>query len=110
MGGDPPWPCTTNAENTCDARFMQEISAHHGARVAMARHAANAADLQVQVLAREIVAEQTAEIRRLQGWWAAWIGGEMPPLDGARWRVATPEQTEAGGVDAGLRALLTHHV
>ena len=95
-----------------DIRWTQLMSMHHRMAVEMARtELRQGRDPRVQALARQIVAEQSAELTRMAGWLRAWGAGEAamsmphmtPPAAGNtdRWFLTEMIPHHQGAVDMG---------
>lgn len=95
-----------------DIRWTQLMGMHHRMAVEMARtELGRGRDPRVQALARQIVAEQSAELTRMAGWLRTWGATEdsmpmphmMPPAAGDtdRWFLAEMIPHHQGAVDMG---------
>lgn len=95
-----------------DIRWTQLMGMHHRMAVEMARtELRQGRDPRVLALARQIIAEQSAELTRMAGWLRAWGAGEatmpmphmMPPAAGNtdRWFLTEMVPHHQGAVDMG---------
>lgn len=77
---EPRLPLFAGSEEF-DRRFMQHMTVHHevGVRLA-ALSVAKSARVDLQKLARLMIANQQAEIEILRDWWRRWFGGTIPPV------------------------------
>jgi uncharacterized protein (DUF305 family) len=66
---------------TFDRTFMRHMRAHHEVGVRLADLSIDrSARVHVQELGRLMVANQSAEIETLDGWWRRWFRGRIPPV------------------------------
>jgi uncharacterized protein (DUF305 family) len=66
---------------TFDRAFMRQMRAHHEVGVRLADLSIDrSARVHVQELGRLMVANQSAEIDTLDGWWRRWFEGRIPPV------------------------------
>lgn len=78
-----------------DRTFLEDTVMHHWMAVMMSRHLlAGSADLHPEVagLARDIVREQTLEIRLMRRWSADWFGGTLGDRLGQSSRTRSPRR------------------
>lgn len=98
-----------------DVRWTQLMMMHHRMAVEMARtELRRGRDPRVRALARQVVAEQGAELTRMAGWLKAWGAGEatmpmphmLPPAAGNtdRWFLTEMIPHHQGAVDMGRLA------
>lgn len=80
-GHEPRWPFLAEQGRESDKQFLRQMTAHHEVGVAMAHLAAErAAEPDLRVLGRLMVAGQQAEIAVMRNWWRGWYGGEVPGI------------------------------
>jgi uncharacterized protein (DUF305 family) len=68
-------------DDTFDRTFMRHMREHHEVGLRLAELSTDRSTrVDVQELGRLMVANQSAEIDTLDGWWRRWFGGRIPPV------------------------------
>lgn len=118
---EPGWPLSSAEERAYDTRFLRHMAAHHTVGVELARMAAStAADSDLRMLGRLMVANQNGEIAIMERWWRSWMNAPMPPLPPAEHAsipgmprpetIAELESERGVSFDAAfVRVMIAHH-
>ena len=71
----------TQGSNTVDKHFIEQMIPHHDGAIAMANLALQKAKRpEIKTLATAIIADQTAEIQDMNGWYKDWFGSTVPKV------------------------------
>jgi uncharacterized protein (DUF305 family) len=95
-----------------DARFIDDMIAHHQGAIAMAEMALEQAEHEeLRALAEDIIAAQTSEIEQLQSWRSEWYP-DLAPTEGTGMGMGEMEISQDESVPFDQRfieAMISHH-